>query len=206
VPKGLTSREIEEFRTSLCEVAARLFAERGFEAVTLRSLAAELGCSPMTPYRYFANKEEILRAVKVAGFQRFGARIEKEATRYADPVERFAAITRAYLSFALDEPHMYRTMFQLDDQNVSFDEEARELVGTTWLPLLDTIQELIDAGHLEGDANTLGHVAWVMVHGAATLHLSGKLIFERSLDDIVEPMIRAFLQGSSARPAEALLR
>ncbi len=37
----------------------------------MRQLAAELGCSPMTPYRYFKDKDEILAAVRAAAFDRF---------------------------------------------------------------------------------------------------------------------------------------
>ena len=47
-----------------CRVATRRFAEEGFAGVTLRGLASDLGCSPMTPYRYFENKEEIFHSVR----------------------------------------------------------------------------------------------------------------------------------------------
>jgi len=68
VPRILSEDEIQDFRTSLCEVAERLFADCGYEGVTLRAIAAELGCSPMTPYRYFDNKEAIFTAVRMAAF------------------------------------------------------------------------------------------------------------------------------------------
>jgi len=53
-----------------------LFAEHGPEAVTMRQLAAELGCSPMTPYRYFRDKDEILAAVRASAFDRFSDALE----------------------------------------------------------------------------------------------------------------------------------
>ena len=200
MPRALTQDEIEDFRGSLCGVAARLFAERGVEGVTLRAIASELGCSPMTPYRYFENKEAIFHAVRMAGFREFGRRVEAAAADHADPEERFRALARAYIGFALDEPHAYRTMFQLDPGEDELEPHEHATVRGTWAPLLGTIRELIAAGRIEGDPDTLAHLAWVMMHGAVTLHLSQKLIFGPSLDVLIEPMCEMFLRGSAARP------
>ena len=61
---ALSDHEVERFRDELCRVATLRFAEHGYGGVTLRALAAELGCSPMTPYRYFENKGHALRVFK----------------------------------------------------------------------------------------------------------------------------------------------
>ncbi len=54
VPRAaLQPQEVEDFRERLCRVATRRFAEHGHAGVSLRQLAVELGCSPMTPYRDF---------------------------------------------------------------------------------------------------------------------------------------------------------
>ena len=60
----LTVEEVGAFRAKAVAAATRLFAERGYRGVTLRSLAKELGVSPMTPYRYFENKEELFAMVR----------------------------------------------------------------------------------------------------------------------------------------------
>ena len=72
VPRTLSADEIQAFRADLCAAATRRFAEAGYGGVTLRGLAAELGVSPMTPYRYFRNKEDIFGAVRDAAFERLG--------------------------------------------------------------------------------------------------------------------------------------
>ena len=203
MPRALTKEEISSFREELVAAATRLFAEHGVEGVTLRAIANELGCSPMTPYRYFANKEEILREVRMAGFEEFGHRIGAAFARHpADPVARYEAMGRAYFQFAMDEPHAYRVMFQLDRSEAPPDEEYEALTRSTWAPLLATTTELVEAGHLEGDPNVIGHLAWVSMHGAVTLHLSSHLNFDCSIDDLVEPILAMLLPRSKARPAE----
>ncbi len=76
MPKTLNPEEIAAFRDRLCDIAERLFAERGADAVTVRELATELGVSPMTPYRYFADKDAMLAAVRARAFDRFAAVME----------------------------------------------------------------------------------------------------------------------------------
>ena len=63
MPRVLTETDVADFRERLCVAAERLFAEKGPDAVTMRQLASELGVSPMTPYRYFQDKDDILAAV-----------------------------------------------------------------------------------------------------------------------------------------------
>ncbi len=47
--KAKTEAEIARFRESVCDVATRLFIERGPQNVTMRQIASEVGVSPMTP-------------------------------------------------------------------------------------------------------------------------------------------------------------
>src|SRR5512146_1829087 len=115
----LTSGEIAEFRTRLCGVAERLFAEHGFPAVSMRQLAAALGCSATAAYRYFRDKEEILAAVRTAAFDRFASRMEDAARGSADARQRGLAIGAAHLDFVRAEPHAYRLMFDLTQPDES---------------------------------------------------------------------------------------
>ena len=54
------SRMKAERRLQLVRAASRLFAERGFRAVSMEDLAAEAGVSGPAVYRHFASKEALL--------------------------------------------------------------------------------------------------------------------------------------------------
>jgi len=203
MPRPLTKDEIDVFRGDLCRAATRLFAEEGIDGVTLRAIAREMGCSPMTPYRYFSNKEEIFRAVRLQWFEEFGRRTRAAFDRHPqDPAARFEALGRAYLAFALDEPHAYRLMFQLDRESLPADDETEAVTRGTWEPLLQTTRALVEAGLLQGDPNVIAHLAWVSLHGTVALHLSGHLNFDLSIDDLIDPVLRMLMPRSSPRPAE----
>ncbi|MDK2126296.1 TetR/AcrR family transcriptional regulator [Parachitinimonas caeni] len=62
VVKGWTRRK-EARPAEILEAALALFAEKGFTATKMEDIAKRAGVTTGTPYRYFANKEEIFKAV-----------------------------------------------------------------------------------------------------------------------------------------------
>src|ERR1043165_4018086 len=113
MPRTLSQTQVEDFRDRLIEAATRLFAERGREAFTMRHLAAELGCSAMTPYRYFKDKDEILAAVRAGAFDAFAEVLETAFASTDNIAEKGAAVGDAYVAYAFGHPEAYRLMFDL---------------------------------------------------------------------------------------------
>lgn len=183
---ALSEEDVEQFRSSLCEVAARLFAQDGYGGVTLRALAAELGCSPMTPYRYFDNKEAIFDAVREAAFERFAEAQANAVRSNAEPLDRLRCLARAYVRFALDEPYAYRIMFELDPPEARLPEPELGSEHRAWRVMRDTVGDAVACGAMTGDPTTLAHLAWSGVHGLVSLHLAGKLQLGRSLEALLE--------------------
>ncbi len=202
--QALSPEAIDDFRTRVVEVATRRFAEHGYEGVTMRALAADLGCSPMTPYRYFQNKAEIFEAVRNAAFARFAEGQEAASASSKQPAERLRALCRAYVRFALDEPAAYRIMFELDqpsDTPVALGESLR-----AWNAMHAVVEDAVEAGVLHGDADLCAHLLWSGIHGLVALHLSGVLALGRDLESLVDAFIERELSrpaGLSASPNEA---
>ena len=58
--RGMTERQLQR-REKILSAARKLIAERGYEGVNIRDLAAESGVAPKTLYHQFKNKENLLR-------------------------------------------------------------------------------------------------------------------------------------------------
>jgi AcrR family transcriptional regulator len=170
--KTLSPDDIQQFREAMRRVAENAFATRGAQGVTLRELAKELGCSAMTPYRYFRDKEEILAMVRAAAFNRFAARLEAAAQNA--PATDHSVVSEAYVAFALDEPHAYRLMFDQTPQQAGYP-ELTAASQRAWRLLGAHFERLIAAGILEGDPQLIGYAYWASLHGFTMLALANQL-------------------------------
>lgn len=175
MPRVLTESDVADFRERLCRAAEGLFAQHGPDGVTMRQLAAELGVSPMTPYRYFKDKEAILAAVRAGGFTRFAQALEAAYDRGGDALARSRAVSEAYVDFALGEPAAYRLMFDLMQPHEGDYPELIAAETRARRTLTRHVQGMITEGLLKGDAKMLAHMFWAVLHGSLVLQLSGKL-------------------------------
>jgi AcrR family transcriptional regulator len=169
MPRVLSESDVADFRERLCEAAERLFAERGPDAVTMRQLAAELGVSPMTPYRYFQDKDDILAAIRTNGFNRFAEIMEAARARGGSEVGD------AYLRFAFENPHTYKLMFDLNQPHEGDYPELVRAGQRAKATMSGWVKDLIAQGQMAGDPEQIGLMYWAATHGAVVLELAGKL-------------------------------
>ena len=184
--RELTQAEIEAFRVKVVEAAAVLFAEGGSEAVSMRAIANAIGCSPMTTYRYFADREDVIEALRANAFSAFADAQEAAAAgRTGSSADRLDAIREDYIRFALERADSYRLMFSLQTTRPPGEEFRRE-AARAFETLHVTVTEGVEDGYIEGDPSTVAHLVWVELHGMVSLQLSQKLNFGRTLDELAQ--------------------
>jgi AcrR family transcriptional regulator len=107
----LSEEQVSQMRTKVAAAAQRLFREEGYESVSMRRLAAEVGCTPMSLYTYYDSKIAILRDLWADVFADLFAHVRraKPAGRSAEAL--LFAKCRAYVRYWVSRPEEYRLVF-----------------------------------------------------------------------------------------------
>lgn len=194
----LTDEQVHDVRERIREVAERQIAADGIAALSLRSIATELGWTAASLYRYFANKAELLDALRVAAHNRFSEHIEAAHDSTDDLWARSRAIGDAYIDFAETEPAAYQIMFAYEQGDDEKSEELREAERRSHLTLITYVREMAAAGLLEGDPDAIAHAYWATIHGLIVLRMAGKLNTSPGFDVLRHTAMRLITRG--ARP------
>jgi AcrR family transcriptional regulator len=98
--EGLRERKKRAARETIAATARRLFAERGFDAVTVAEVAAAADVSHKTVFNYFATKEDLAFAGREEGIAQFVTAIAERPTT-SSILDVFRAITHTVLEIVV---------------------------------------------------------------------------------------------------------
>jgi AcrR family transcriptional regulator len=195
-------REKQELRGRILDASRRLFAEKGFEAVTIRTIAEAVEYSPRTIYLYFKDKEDLIRELCREDFGSFGAELGR-LFRIADPLERLRAMGASYVRFGLEHPHHYKLMFMTPP--AMQDDPDKPGKGNpeadAYAAVVTSVQEGMDRGLFRPelqDAHLLAQVIWAGVHGTAALaitHGKDQYVPWADLSSRIETILDVTLRG-----------
>ena len=102
-----TEQQIAEMRAKISACALQLFKEEGFEAISMRRLAKEVGLTPMTLYKYFDSKVDILRSLWAEIFAELCVELKQIAAQTFEPRARLQAVALRYVTYWQDNPENY---------------------------------------------------------------------------------------------------
>ncbi|MFD5763836.1 TetR/AcrR family transcriptional regulator, partial [Streptomyces sp. NPDC127044] len=101
-----------DLRAALLTRAEETLAEKGPGALSLRELARDLGVSHAAPSRHFKDKQALLDALALAGFERLLATLTaSQDTAGESFADRLGALARTYVGFATANAELLDLMF-----------------------------------------------------------------------------------------------
>ncbi len=154
-------------REALIE-AALVVLERDGEDLTLRAAAKLAGVSHTAPYNHFADKEALLAATAIRGFENLKAAVEAaRLTVGSDMGDQLVATAHAYVFFAAEQPALFRLMFGPRKANA---EDIRTAGLAAFNALVEVMRDGMAAGTFrDGDPRAAAFAAWSLVHGMSQL-------------------------------------
>lgn len=169
-PRRRGSYHHGDLKRALLAAARVQIAAVGPETFTLREAARKAGVNHRAVYRHFADRESLLAAVALEGYRELVDRARTAMDGVRGGQARLMAFGRAYVSFALEQPGAFRTMF-----GPRLNEEGRfpelEVPAAEAFGLLE--KELAHLGERAARDGAIG--LWSMAHGLASLMLTRRV-------------------------------
>lgn len=119
-------------REQLIEAASKLFLEGGYENLSMRRVAQEVGCSQMAMYRHFANKQALAQHLCAVIYSDFTAKMNREMVVAERPSDRIRIFIEKLLEFAHTYPDHYTLIFLMRHSDPEVITE-RERLGSEFL-------------------------------------------------------------------------
>ncbi len=191
-----------ELRAETLSAARELIREVGYEGLSLRKLAKRMECSPMALYSYFADKQALLIALALEGFEKLAKRFDSTVSR--NPLTALRKILLEYIAYAEENPFEYRILF-LSVQTIGELKQTREDLrerNPAFSALFKRVEACIKAGVLQGDAFAVSTVLWTAAHGAASLLITAKTFPFGSRQEYGEEVVATILSGAQNRAIE----
>ncbi len=177
-----------DLRRTLLAAAVDAIAESGPTALSLRDLARRAGVSHAAPAHHFGDKAGLLTALAAQGYDLLADALDAARERTGSLLE----IGVAYVRFAVDHRAHFDVMFR-PDLYAADDAELVAAQGRATAALAAAVATLPAQSAPAGrEAFLAGLSAWSIVHGFATLWLSGAL--PPDLGDDPEDAARAVIR------------
>lgn len=114
-PRTARERVREEMTAEILAVAGVHMARDGAAALSLRSIARDLGMAPSALYRYFDGRDALLGALILAAYEALADEAERAADEAeagaAGAAEQWLSVPRALRLWALEHPHQWGLIF-----------------------------------------------------------------------------------------------
>ena len=186
-----------DLRRALLRTAARLIDEEGVDSISMRKLAERAGVSRTAAYHHFANKQELLCAIAMDGFQRQMQAIDTAggSEGFREQLSRFI---RSYVEFSADNPEYYELMLGGNIWRTGqATDELRNVGDIAFRNLRKQVaiwqeQGFIDAG---ADNLRLTQVIWCSAHGISRFIIDGVYVHQTALDAICDATVDALVDG-----------
>jgi len=188
-----------DLKAELITATKSLVAEHGADAVSINQAARQAGVSTAAPYKHFKDRDALLTTVAFDCLIEMQTRTTEILSQYEEgSIEGIVAISRNYISFATENPNIFKLMFSLTRSH-SKDDEMMEKAPEGFRLVRKAVGAYFGCGENDKLAVDRSFMIWSFVHGLSFIVIDEKsdaVGVRLDLDDVIENGIRSLL----ARP------
>ena len=173
------------------EAGLQLIYEHGYEAMTLRQLAREVGLQPGSLYNHIATKQELLFDLIHNHMITLMESVDKALEGLSDPVERLKAFTAFHLTYHIERK---REVFIGSAELRSLEPENRDIIVGLRRDYEDRLCAILEAGRSSGafateDIRVAAYAILAMLTGICTWYDPAGQIDREALIRIHERLV-----------------
>jgi AcrR family transcriptional regulator len=165
------------------------------KALSLRGVAREVGVAATSVYLHFPDLDHLLGALVTEGFERLTIATSNAAEKADDPADELRARCRAYCRFGLENPRLYRLMFQVGLPLAVWNDPAQTPGRKSFENLVGAVRRCIEAGVAPDheDPFRLASLIWTADHGLILARISRPTFPWAPLDGLVDEMVNRMM-------------
>lgn len=193
------ARHKEHIRQEILVAAGELFAQEGYESVSVRRIAEKVDYSPAAIYLYFQDKADLLNQLCEETFAQLIDHIQMHKRRQTDPLDGLMLGTRAYIDFGLSHPAQYIVTFisppkhSQDAPDIPFEGSMGQ---RCFQGLEEAIQACVDAGVAPLiNVKTTACTWWAAIHGLTSLLIAHERFPWAEREEMIDSMLKILVAG-----------
>ncbi|RLQ88535.1 TetR/AcrR family transcriptional regulator [Notoacmeibacter ruber] len=181
-------------RNELRREALRLFAERGYAAVSMRDIAEAVGVRQGAIYNHFAGKQDLLAALMIEHMETLILALDEALSGESGPIARLQAFVRFHVGYHIDKPDdVFIAYMELRNLEPEGRERVHALRNRYEAVLRDVLAEGLRNGAFRGpDAAVQARALIAMMTGVTVWYREGGRLGRR---DVIESYVQITLQS-----------
>ncbi len=191
-------------RGQILRAARKLLIKDGIQHVSMRKIAAEIGCKAPSIYYHFRNKDQLIHTLIDEGHQRlfqFLSELQQQQGDDAPVLAKIETHLRGFIRFGLENPEFYEIMY------LSYSEEIARYPKESFRKTQQTLelgaalyQAAMNAGLIEEtDPIMLATTAHTMLNGFIATILMHRLDHRFEAEQLKNDLVFRILKGMGAQ-------
>ncbi len=188
----------DEIRDMAVNAAAKIVEKVGYQSLTARKVASEIGYTVGTLYHVFHNFDDLVMHVNAQTIDEMAALIQRHIRKKRNPEVRIRTMAEYYVQYATDHPDRWRLVFEHEPpRSLATPARLKERRDVMFEMVADNLRELSP----ESVSHEVEHTAtalWSGIHGICILALTGKLYLGgafsmvKLIDTLIDSVINEF--------------
>lgn len=199
------NRKTEVRKKHIMAVAAKVFAEKGFQETTISEIAQKAKISEASIYEYFATKEGLLFSIPTESAREIFDLMEFHLKLIRGSANKLRSIVYLFMHAYQNHPDFAAIIMLILKHNKRFLETEGHLVIRQGIRNINKIiEEGIASGEFRKELNP--YLVRAIIIGTIEHLVTNWIMTGRpeNLEELVDPMIDCVIEGIVARPEEAV--